>query len=605
MKLIIEDDEGHKTVVPFAREEITIGRQEGNTIRLTERNISRRHARLVRQNGHVVIEDLGSYNGIRVNGEKIGGKAELSDGDLIQIGDYDLAIQDLAAQASTPANRATIPAGMPAARVEDLATELESPLASDGDDIEATAPSAQAYEEEPTERGPPPGSPSRRESTSIIRVDQLEGARGSLRIEELDASEAPRLVVLTTELAGREFSCLKTEVKVGRTEENDLQIEHRSLSRTHCKIARDGSGEWKISDLQSANGITINGEQYAQATLNHLDVIELGHVKLRFVGPGQSYTFQPGDERSPGGRRLPVPVIAGIGGGLLLFAVVGVFAFGGDEDVPAARPVPVVGQTAELPQAKPAQAKPAQEQTAQEQASPEPSAPVQAEAPAEAPARSPKYQSDLSTARAAVDARQFERALPILERLKADNAPAPEEVQELLDQSIDELAAKDAIGQAVKQLGAGRLEQASELLDRAQATVAFADDLERVRARINSALAAREAREIARASAPVRKASATAPRASPQDEARRAFEDGTALFKKKQYREAIVLFDKCLGADASFVRCHMMLGSTHAKLKNIEEGARHYRMFVKLSPKDDPEAIKVQRFLEEYEASKK
>ena len=38
MKLIIEDDEGRKTVVPFARDEISIGRLEGNTIRLTERN---------------------------------------------------------------------------------------------------------------------------------------------------------------------------------------------------------------------------------------------------------------------------------------------------------------------------------------------------------------------------------------------------------------------------------------------------------------------------------------------------------------------------------------------------------------------------------------
>jgi len=92
LKLIIEDDEGRKTVVPFVREEITIGRQEGNTIRLTERNVSRRHARLVRQNGTVHVEDLGSYNGIRINGEKISGRMQLSDGDLVQIGDYDLAI---------------------------------------------------------------------------------------------------------------------------------------------------------------------------------------------------------------------------------------------------------------------------------------------------------------------------------------------------------------------------------------------------------------------------------------------------------------------------------------------------------------------------------
>ena len=55
-KLIIEDDEGKTTVVPLIRDEITIGRKEGNTIRLTERNVSRRHAKLVKQNGSIFIE---------------------------------------------------------------------------------------------------------------------------------------------------------------------------------------------------------------------------------------------------------------------------------------------------------------------------------------------------------------------------------------------------------------------------------------------------------------------------------------------------------------------------------------------------------------------
>ena len=70
-KLVIQDDEGKTTVVPLIRDEITIGRKEGNTIRLTERNVSRRHARIARSNGEVTIEDLGSYNGIRVNNARI------------------------------------------------------------------------------------------------------------------------------------------------------------------------------------------------------------------------------------------------------------------------------------------------------------------------------------------------------------------------------------------------------------------------------------------------------------------------------------------------------------------------------------------------------
>ena len=73
MKLIIEDDEGHKTTVPFVREEITVGRAEGNTIRLTERNVSRKHARFFKQNGGVFVEDLKSFNGIKVNGDAITG----------------------------------------------------------------------------------------------------------------------------------------------------------------------------------------------------------------------------------------------------------------------------------------------------------------------------------------------------------------------------------------------------------------------------------------------------------------------------------------------------------------------------------------------------
>src|SRR4029079_13789258 len=92
-KLTIEDDEGKTTVVPLARDEISIGRLEGNTIRLTARNVSRRHARLVRQNGALYIEDLASFTGVRVNGAKIATATLLREGDEVQIGDYRLALR--------------------------------------------------------------------------------------------------------------------------------------------------------------------------------------------------------------------------------------------------------------------------------------------------------------------------------------------------------------------------------------------------------------------------------------------------------------------------------------------------------------------------------
>ena len=49
MRLVIEDAAGTRSVVPFASDEITLGRaREGNTFRLEERNVSRLHATVKR-----------------------------------------------------------------------------------------------------------------------------------------------------------------------------------------------------------------------------------------------------------------------------------------------------------------------------------------------------------------------------------------------------------------------------------------------------------------------------------------------------------------------------------------------------------------------------
>ena len=94
MKLIIEDDEGRRTVIPLFRDELTIGRSAESAVRLTEKNVSRKHGKLVRENGGFFIEDVGSFTGIRVNGEKVHGRHAVGEGDLIEISEYDLTLQD-------------------------------------------------------------------------------------------------------------------------------------------------------------------------------------------------------------------------------------------------------------------------------------------------------------------------------------------------------------------------------------------------------------------------------------------------------------------------------------------------------------------------------
>jgi pSer/pThr/pTyr-binding forkhead associated (FHA) protein len=111
-KLTIEDDQANRTVVPLARDEYSIGRGEDNTVRLTERNISRRHARIAREAERWVVFDAGSYNGCYVNGARVSQRQELTHGDLVQLGDYRLELVDDAVEQAAQAfdSKATIPA---------------------------------------------------------------------------------------------------------------------------------------------------------------------------------------------------------------------------------------------------------------------------------------------------------------------------------------------------------------------------------------------------------------------------------------------------------------------------------------------------------------
>jgi pSer/pThr/pTyr-binding forkhead associated (FHA) protein len=93
MKLIIEDDEGRRTVVPIFRDDLLIGRAEGSAVRLTAKDVSRRHAKVVRRDGRMYVEDLNSFTGVRVNGDRVHGLQEIDEGDLIEISEYDLTLQ--------------------------------------------------------------------------------------------------------------------------------------------------------------------------------------------------------------------------------------------------------------------------------------------------------------------------------------------------------------------------------------------------------------------------------------------------------------------------------------------------------------------------------
>jgi hypothetical protein len=64
---------------------LTIGRDSSCEVIIQDRQVSRFHARLTPTLDGIVLEDMGSKNGVHCNGNSVKGKIKLKDGDTVQI----------------------------------------------------------------------------------------------------------------------------------------------------------------------------------------------------------------------------------------------------------------------------------------------------------------------------------------------------------------------------------------------------------------------------------------------------------------------------------------------------------------------------------------
>lgn len=81
----------------FFEKNATVGRVEENDIVVVEPGISRNHVRIYDDQGIFLIEDLGSANGTRLNGEKLAESEVLKDGDYITLAGTTLQFSQLTA----------------------------------------------------------------------------------------------------------------------------------------------------------------------------------------------------------------------------------------------------------------------------------------------------------------------------------------------------------------------------------------------------------------------------------------------------------------------------------------------------------------------------
>ena len=78
--------------VGLDRDVTTIGSVAGNTVLLTDTGVSRKHIGIKRVDGGYELADLGSTNGVYVNGEKVA-RRKLEVGDVIRVGTTEIVFR--------------------------------------------------------------------------------------------------------------------------------------------------------------------------------------------------------------------------------------------------------------------------------------------------------------------------------------------------------------------------------------------------------------------------------------------------------------------------------------------------------------------------------
>jgi pSer/pThr/pTyr-binding forkhead associated (FHA) protein len=210
---------------------LVIGRDPECGIVLDSREVSRRHARVEsRDGGHWITDD--STNGVFVNGERASRSQQLSDGDVVQVGDVTFRFS---AGGVTHAG-SVIPGA-----------EVDAILSSQRDDLTPTAPLRRA------------GAVSPLDGPALARLDVLEG-------------NVPR---------GMRFELVRPVAQLGRGAACDVCLLDDTVSGAHATLMLR-AGVWYLLDHASFNGTYVDGVRVNQCALPGECELRLGGVRLRF-----------------------------------------------------------------------------------------------------------------------------------------------------------------------------------------------------------------------------------------------------------------------------------------------------------------------------------
>lgn len=234
---------------------VQLGRATTNDIVIVDGRVSRNHAQITCSPEGIVVTDLVSANGVRVNGERVR-EAHIQPGDRIEIG---------------------------------------------GSILHYLAP-----------------TPDDREEVTMINTEnELEVTLHEMSVPvSLNDTSRPRLVISAPD---RTWEVpLEEACSIGRAEGNGLVLDYGKISREHARVERAGGG-YVLKDLGSTNGTRLGGERIEKHTLQNGDTFQIGPVRVMFNSgfAQEEMTIAEGLDTSPGSGLAPVVFVPGTMGSQL------------------------------------------------------------------------------------------------------------------------------------------------------------------------------------------------------------------------------------------------------------------------------------------------
>ncbi len=100
------------------------------------------------------------------------------------------------------------------------------------------------------------------------------------------------LLIIHGKNSGNRFDLQERVLTIGRGQKCDIRILDDEISRLHAELRHEGKG-WKITDLNSSNGLYVNGRKVASQRIVLGDQIQMGGTALRFSSTADSESRRP------------------------------------------------------------------------------------------------------------------------------------------------------------------------------------------------------------------------------------------------------------------------------------------------------------------------